>query len=59
MRARNFLIVASLAALALVGCSGNDGGDETASAPVVATTTAAPSLSKEELIAQGDAICAE
>ena len=58
MRARNFLIVAPLAALALAGCGGDDGGDTTTSAPVVATT-AAPSLSKEELISQGDAICAE
>jgi hypothetical protein len=58
MRARNFLIVAPLAALALAGCGGDDGGDTT-SAPVMATTTAAPSLSKEELISQGDAICAE
>ncbi|HWO16506.1 MAG TPA: hypothetical protein VNM89_07320 [Solirubrobacterales bacterium] len=59
MRARSFLIVASLAALALAGCGGDDGGDEAASTPVVATITAAPSLSKEELISQGDAICAE
>lgn len=58
MRARNFLIVAPLAALALAGCGGDDGGDTTASVPP-ATTTEAPSLSTEELIAQGDAICAE
>jgi hypothetical protein len=58
MRACNFLIGVSLAALALAGCGGDDGGDTTASAPVVATT-ATPSLSKEELISQGDAICAE
>ena len=58
MRARNFLIVAPLAALAFAGCGGDDGGDTT-STPVVATTTAAPSLNKEELISQGDAICAE
>jgi hypothetical protein len=58
MRVRNFLIVTPLAALAFAGCGGDDGGDETASTPVVATT-AAPSLSKEELISQGDAICAE
>lgn len=58
MRARRFLIVVPLAALAIAGCGGDDGGDETASTPAV-TTTAAPSLSKEELISQGDAICAE
>jgi hypothetical protein len=58
MRARNFLIAVPLAALAIAGCGGDDGGEETATTPAV-TTTAAPSLSKEELIAQGDAICAE
>ena len=59
MRARNFLIALPLAALAVAGCGGGDGGDESSSAPVVAPTAAAPSLSKEELISQGDAICAE
>jgi len=58
MRARNFLIVVPLVALAIAGCGGDDGGEEAATTPAV-TTTAAPSLSKEELIAQGDAICAE
>lgn len=58
MRARNSLIVVPLAALALAGCGGDGGSDSTASAPVVATT-AVPSLSQEELISQGDAICAE
>jgi hypothetical protein len=53
------LIVASLlAALALAGCGGGGGGDTTAAAPVEATE-AQPSLSKEDLIEQGDAICAE
>jgi hypothetical protein len=43
--------------LALAGCGGG-GGDETTAAP--ATTTETPSkLSKQELITQGDAICAE
>jgi hypothetical protein len=56
MRAtRYFTIPTLLAALALAGCGG---GDETTDAPVE-TTEAAPSLSKEELISQGDAICAE
>jgi hypothetical protein len=42
--------------LAISGCGG--GGDSTASAPV--ETTAEPTaLTKEELLAQGDAICAE
>jgi hypothetical protein len=58
MRARNFLIAVPLAALAIAGCGGDDGGEETPTTPAV-TTTAALSLSKEELIAQGDAICAE
>jgi hypothetical protein len=55
---RRCLIVASAAgALAIAGCGGGGGEDTTAAAPV--TTEALPSLSKEELIAQGDAICAE
>ncbi len=59
MCARNFLIAALLAALALAGCGGGGGGDTSESTATVATTTATPSLSKEELISQGDAICAE
>jgi hypothetical protein len=56
---RNCLIVAApAAALALAGCGGGGGGETTASAPVT-TTEATPSLSKAELISQGDAICAE
>lgn len=50
-------MVSSLAALALAGCGGGDDGDSTAAAPV--ETTEAAALSKEELIAQGDGICAE
>jgi len=50
------LLAAPLAALAIAGCGG--GGDETtAAAPV--TTEATPTLSKEELISEGDAICRE
>jgi hypothetical protein len=52
-------LLALLAAglLALAGCGGG-GDEETTAAP--ATTTESPSkLSKQELIAQGDAICAE
>jgi uncharacterized membrane protein YgcG len=47
----------ALATLAIAGCGGGD-DDETAApaAPPVETTSA---LSKEELVAQGDAICAE
>jgi hypothetical protein len=57
MRIRFPLIVAtSLSALALTGCGG--GGEETTAAPV-ATTETTPTLTKEELISQGDAICAE
>ncbi len=47
-----------LAALAIAGCGGGGGGDSTAAAPAETTETTA-ALSKEELIAQGDAICAE
>jgi hypothetical protein len=57
MRLRNcFIAVSSVAAVAIAGCGGG-GGDTTAAAPV--TTEAAPSLSKAELISQGNAICAE
>ncbi|MEX2447755.1 MAG: hypothetical protein WD404_03310 [Solirubrobacterales bacterium] len=45
-----------LVALALAGCGGGD--DETTDT-AAATTEAPAALSKEELIAQGDAICAE
>jgi hypothetical protein len=58
---RNCMIVAvPLAALALAGCGGGGGGGggETTAAPVT-TTEEKPSLSKAELISQGDAICAE
>lgn len=44
-----------LAVLAIAGCGGDD-DDTTAPVAPVETTTA---LSKEELVAQGDAICAE
>jgi predicted small lipoprotein YifL len=54
---RVFLIAVVFAALcALAGCGGGGGGETTA-APVETTEEAA--LSKQELIAQGDAICAE
>ena len=58
MRATRYLAIPMLlAALALAGCGG--GGDETTDTAVAETTEATPSLSKEELISQGDAICAE
>jgi len=58
MTPRPFLIsLAVLLALALAGCGGGGDDDTTASAPV--TTEEASSLTKEELIAQGDGICAE
>jgi hypothetical protein len=41
----------------LFGCGGGGNDDSTAAAPVETEATAA--LSKEELLAQGDAICAE
>jgi hypothetical protein len=46
-----------IAALAIAGCGG--GGEDTTAAAPATTTEAPPSLSKSELIAQGDAICAE
>jgi hypothetical protein len=51
-------IVALGAALALAGCGGGGDDGTTAAAPVE-TTEAQPTLTKDELIAQGDAICAE
>jgi hypothetical protein len=51
-------MVSSLAVLAFAGCGGGDDGDSTAAAPVE-TTEATTALSREELIAQGDGICAE
>ncbi len=59
MRRLSFHVGAvALSALAIAGCGGGDDGDTTeASAPPPIEEPAA--LSKEELIAQGDAICAE
>lgn len=51
------LAILPLAALAIVGCGGGGGDESTAAAPVETTETTA--LSRQELIAQGDAICAE
>ena len=51
------LALASVALLALAGCGGGGDDDSTASTP--ATTEATPTLTKEELISQGDGICAE
>jgi hypothetical protein len=50
------LALPPIAALALAGCGG--GGEETTAASVP-TVEESPSLSKQELIQQGDAICAE
>jgi peptidoglycan DL-endopeptidase CwlO len=44
-------------ALGIAGCGG--GGDSGTTTAATTETTAPPALSKEELIAQGDAICAE
>jgi len=53
---RRALAAFPLVALAIVGCGGGGSSDSTG---VAATTETTPTLSKEELIAQGDAICAE
>jgi hypothetical protein len=50
------LAAVPLVVLAIVGCGGGGSGDSTG---VAATTETTPTLSKEELLAQGDAICAE
>jgi uncharacterized membrane protein YgcG len=47
-----------VAALFLAGCGGGGGEDTTAAAPAT-TEEATPTLTKAELITQGDAICAE
>jgi len=49
-------IAVPLAALALAGCGG--GGDDSTAATAASTETT-PTLSKADLISQGDAICAE
>ncbi|HET8861755.1 MAG TPA: hypothetical protein VFM94_00715 [Solirubrobacterales bacterium] len=54
---RQLLPIPVLLALALAGCGG--GGDDSTAAAPVETTEATTVLSKEELIAQGDGICAE
>jgi uncharacterized membrane protein YgcG len=55
---RRLFVILPLVALAIAGCGGGGGDQSTAAAPVE-TTEATTALSKEELIAQGDAICAE
>jgi len=53
-----YLSVVAVALLVLAGCGGGGGDDSTAAAPVE-TTEETTALSKEELISQGDGICAE
>ena len=50
------LAALSVAALGLAGCGGGGGDESTATAPATTETTA---LSKQDLITQGDGICAE
>lgn len=59
MGSRRLIATLSLAVLliAAAGCGG--GGDSDSTTVAAPVTTAPPALSKEELIAQGDAICAE
>jgi uncharacterized membrane protein YgcG len=52
-----YLSAVVVVALAIAGCGGGGGGDSTTTP--VETTEATTALSKEELITQGDAICAE
>lgn len=54
---KRLLVSLPLVALAIAGCGGGGGDDSTAATAPEITEVAA--LSKEELIAQGDAICAE
>jgi hypothetical protein len=55
---RRLLAILPLAALAIAGCGGG-GGDDSTTAAAPEITEATTSLSKEELLTQGDAICAE
>ncbi len=55
---RRLLLTLPLVALVIAGCGGGDDDETTAAAPLETTETTA-ALNKEELIAQGDAICAE
>lgn len=50
------LILGALLALAIAGCGGGGGGDTETSTPTVEEPTA---LTKDELLQQGDGICAE
>lgn len=50
--------VVSLFLVFLAGCGGDDGGGPTVAAPVETTPEPVP-LTKEELVAQGNGICAE
>lgn len=56
-RRRTWTAVLPLAALLVVGCGG--GGDDESTEAAPATTVETTALTKEELIEQGDAICAE
>lgn len=51
------LLLTALLALVAAGCGG--GGDETTDTTAEKTVETTPSLTKEELIKQGDAVCAE
>jgi hypothetical protein len=51
------LALALVLAVGIAGCGGGDDSGSTTAA--ITETTAPPALTKEELIAQGDAICAE
>jgi uncharacterized membrane protein YgcG len=58
---RRFLVhsgALGLLALGIAGCGGGD-DEETTATPTTAATEAPAPLSKEELVAQGDGICAE
>lgn len=58
MKARIWLpVVVALGGLGVVGCGG--GGDEAETTAPVTTTTPIATLTKEDLLAQGDAVCAE
>ncbi len=54
-----YIATLSIAMLAWAGCGGDGDDGDTTEAPAVATTPTTTTLSKADLISQGDAICAE
>ena len=54
---KSLILAVPLVALAIAGCGG--GGDDDSTSTPTTTVETTPTLTKEDLLAQGDAICAE